>query len=139
MHFAALAEQAAIGMDTESPDRWLGRVDLDLANISAGFDWFVEGGQVVAARAMCGSLTLYWGGTGALKQAQSWYRRSAASSEPSGGDQLRTLWGEAYLGVYAGDLTGGVHRAERTLEVAGVAGDLKYAARALGTIATARW
>lgn len=138
MHFANLAEQAAIGMDNESPDRWLSRVDLDLANLSAGFDWFVEGGQVVAARAMCGALTLYWSGTGRLKQARSWYRRSAACGEPGDRDQLRTMWGEAYLDVYAGDLAAGVDGAERTLEFASVAGDLKHAARALGTIATVR-
>lgn len=132
--FLALAERAAVELETPQNLEWLDRLDRDAANIDGAIRHATEISPEAAIRLAVG-VTMWWNMRGRLAAGQRALERALEAAGPEESSlRARGLWSRGHLASYRGDYEAAVASVRQALAVAQSIGDDSVMARALFTL-----
>lgn len=140
-YFAALAEQARIGMLGPDETDWQSRLTVEHANVRAALTWLLDHGQDEAALSMATSVRRFWEFRYHYAEGIGFLERALAAAGPASptarGWALRSLGNLVYVN---GDARRATELYEEALTIFRAAGDdegINMALAALGIVRTA--
>ena len=115
LRVAEQTEAAVLGAPTSAP---LDGLDLDLGNLRAAFEWFVDQRQAEAALRMVSDLQWYWIRRASLAEADKWLDGALALERSVPDDVLaRAMNAAGIVASYRGDAATSRERHNRALEL----------------------
>ncbi len=81
-YFLALAEEAALHMFDNEKIAWLDRIEADLSNLRAAYQWFIAHDPARAV-ALAGALKEFWGLRGYYQEGRQWLEQALAHPAPA--------------------------------------------------------
>lgn len=135
--FLALAEEAEPYLLTPDQRRWFGRLEAELANLHAAFDWLHARGEATRALRLAAALGLMWTWPPYLRDGR--VRLAAALAMPAASEDLRlrckVLGAAGNVASWQGDMEAAAEYFAAALEPARALGDDGAVAGALRSLA----
>jgi predicted ATPase/class 3 adenylate cyclase len=135
-YFRALAERAGLGLDRARAD-WLDVLDADLENLRSALSWSLDRGDRDTARAVVGSLGVYWVDRGLLSEMRSWVERSLEGDREGDPAHTLVLMRRSQIAYLQGEYDLARESGEQALAQARAFGDAPDTARAMLYLAAA--
>ena len=135
-YFRALAQRAGAGLE-RARGGWLDVLDADIENLRSALSWSLDRGDHDTARAIVGSLGVYWVDRGLLNEMRSWVERSLEGD--GGGDAAHTLllMRRSQVAYFQGEYDVAREAGQQALAQARAIGDAPNTARAMMYLAAA--
>ena len=135
-YFRALAERAGLGLDRAHAD-WLDVLDADLENLRSALSWSLDRGDRGTARAIVGSLGVYWVDRGLLREMRSWVERSLEGDGEGDAAHTLLLMRRSQVAYLQGEYDLAREAGDQALAQAREIGDAPDTARAMMYLAAA--